>query len=258
LNFSVDTTLTVGLLFLFLALLEWEPFKVMVRLRGKIGNYVVFKRKKAVLTLYALVSYFFLIGFWIDLSSAPFGVYTNVMFVRFFSAHWVTLAALLVVVTVAGLFDIIKGVYLALFIGAWHEILWILSLASAVNNPSGVFGYYAATLFMLAAMLAVYYMAGFKVVGRRQEFLIVASMVAFDMVWLWMGFHITVENYLGQPNTVYFGSLVVNETENLSWIVPCAVACISVIILGIWSRIKAHRGLSTLAPIVTTGESAER
>ena len=248
-NISAWTSFEVATLFIVLTVLELPSIRLLVAIRAKASSVVVFRRKKAVLTLYALLSYFFLVGFWVDLMTAPFGVYTNIVFVRFFSAHWVTLAALLVVVTVIGLFDIVKGIYAALFIGAWHEAIWILSFADAVNSPLGVLGYYAPSLLMLGAMLASYYAAGFKVLGRRQEFLVVLSMMAFDVVWLWIGFPVTVANYLGQPNTVYFGSLFVNGVENWSWIVPCATACVAAIVSFILGARERHGGLSTQASI---------
>jgi len=158
----------------------------------------------------------------------------NIIMARVFniwnSGHLLSWLSVFVVILIFGWRDLFKGITYALLLLASHEIIWYIffflgypqQFFPVITNPH-------AYMFLLLLGFMIIYVIMYD---RKHEKNIVKvaiplilSEVLYDLIWLSMGYPITLDLLIGK--TIYYNSLFVNAVEDVGWILPAIVMIIS-------------------------------
>jgi len=221
LAFSLFLLVYIGVPFLFL-ILE-KPFKLVSSTRDYMNRLWVFREG---FSIYNLMSFFILLGAWIYfLAPLPQLLSKGNIFIETYTdGHWLSWVGLIAVMTVFGYFDIIKGVYVAAFVYSVHELSWITAAGIFYNMVWSIYVHYWPIMIVMVLLLLGYFLA-YRGLPTYKEALVITVILIFDALWMAAGFHVTVENWMTPPATIYFSNSIVNVVEVLSWVLP-AVVCL--------------------------------
>lgn len=181
---------------------------------------------------YAIFSAFFLVGFVAALVLFTPGLLReNILLLRVFSTvgasygHWLSWLAIFIVFVRYGYRDVFRGAFVTGVLVALHEGLWYFSYFAAhtARVDAVVLYYYWPFLFLLAAMLAMYFI-NVRALPRTKLAEVLVVLVVYYILWLAAGFPLTLDNITGI--TPFYGSLVVNFIEDASWLIPALVMAI--------------------------------
>lgn len=215
----IDQTYLITL-FAAVIILQWR-FHAVDRFKEAFNKIIVGHAGDLRVSGYNIFSYFVLIGGWLILLSGTQNQppqYNNIMLWRFFTAHWFILLAVVVVISVAGFYDIIRGLGSAMFLLGWHELIWMFAAAAAFGTV--FLTYFWIFYVFLGSMIALYYLGGFRSMKLKDELMVVGSMIVFDLVWLAAGFPVSVQSYTGWTDLTNVSTALI---ENLSWVVPAMI-----------------------------------
>jgi hypothetical protein len=133
------------------------------------------------------------------------------------AGHYLTWVGLFLVYVRYGAVDILRGASTMLFFGGLHESLWYMAyLYVKPENVYQILYYYSPFTIFTYGSLFLYLILFRKTIPKRKVIMAVAFMVTFYILWVGIGFPITIDNVTG--NTVFYNDLPTNFIESLSWL----------------------------------------
>lgn len=207
---------------IIILLLE-KPFGLITRLTDYFNSIWVFKQE---FTLYKLISYFLLIGVW-----AYFGLFLpnvlalheNLITVYYVNGHYLSWLILMAAITRYGYFNVIKGAYVGALVYSIHELVWLISDGIYLGQVVALLEHFWPLVAVLSFLGAGYFLA-YRSLPSWKEVAIIASIIAFDVVWYVGGWQIGVQNfYAVSPKTLLFNDPATNLIEVASWALPAII-----------------------------------